>query len=240
VFKVKKFLLIVIAVAIVFTLHFINKGRINKVTPAVNKKQQLVEVIQPKIKNEVRAENFSAYFDGNNMKIVNNSNNKNISKYAWYITNAKTRNVYKEDYSSKNEFEYKLDGKSNYYLTGYEIYNDGTRDSSDFAVAALKNGKYECEYKKDENIFDSTSFKITNVDDSSFKFANNFKTDDDISYAWYIIDADTKTTIDKITYSKHNELDYTFKSGKNYIVRGYIKGEKTEATGVDFVKINKK
>lgn len=74
------------------------------------------------------------------------------------------------------------------------------------------------------------------LDETTFSFVNNYKKNDNLFYAWYIIDSADNTAVFKGEYSSDNKFTYTFTTDGTFVIRAYIKND-SERASIDFATV---
>ena len=82
-----------------------------------------------------------------------------------------------------------------------------------------------------------SDFLVTQIDSSTIKVENQYVELENLSYAWYIIDADLSTVVYKTEFATDNALTYTFKDNGHFLIRGYIKSG-SERTSLDILRVD--
>jgi|GEM_PF-1967656 Heparinase II/III-like protein. len=95
---------------------------------------------------------------------------------------------------------------------------DFSKENMEFNVSAASD--YKINLKSRKRI--SVDNIIISQDDKKFMFENTC-TNEDFSYAWYVIDEETNQPVEKSDYSKDNTFEYEFKENGTYLVKAYIK-----------------
>lgn len=239
--KTLKITLSIFALLIVCFLHYLNKPKTIEENAQGETPAEEIQILEKKeTDTKLKVKNFTVtQIEDGKFKFENNFKKETPFSYAWYVINAKGEIVEKIDYGESNTFEYTFLPDDSYIVRGYVKNNKGERMYCDFAEISFhaENNQFISEAIAEQEELMPTDFEIKKLEDQKFQFICHYPKEK-LFYAWYIIDASNNSAIEKIDFSDNKELTYEFDTGKSYIIRCYIKGNKEEKESVDFVKIN--
>lgn len=198
-------------------------------------------------------------FGKNIFLVKNNYTSESDVSYAWTIIDYDGENVAKEGYSDSREYaaDFGELEKKDYIIKAFVKDNDGNKKS--IKAVGIIYDKWNDEFIFDENFnsveltdfeserygefFDLSAkdFSYEQLSENEFVFENNYENNKSgfYQYAWYVINADTKETIFKTSWSEENTFDYTFDSaeGMSFILKGFIMDEVENKSSLNFMEL---
>lgn len=95
--------------------------------------------------------------------------------------------------------------------------------SKTFHIAKESGEVYDIELKARKRI-DANKVEVEKISDDTFTFSN-LNLGEGITYAWYVIDKETRTPVMRTDYGIDSDFTYTFEEKGDYLIKAYTRSD---------------
>lgn len=172
--------------------------------------------------------------ENNTLHCVNHYTSDKKTTFAWYIVEQETQQpIHKEPYQESNEFFYKAVDEGTFQIVAYirqgddrtsVIAGEYTYDAEAGLILLSLDSGYALEN------FTASDISV-NTDGNDIILTNHFN-ENNITFAWYLIDAAKNQAVLKESYSAENTYKITLTDPGSYRIDAFIRNKNNERKSV--------